>query len=213
MTSSGRVVTFFAIDLIPGRPLRLWGAVVETGDAAGGGTKSIEGTGGTEPGAGAFIRLGLLGANDGWSASQLLAVAQARFAAEFARTGAPEVEAIIRCLERAAMVYREALDDEPALPVLALLQEALPLPARATPELAAMLQMQNITNTASTGTITAVNYAGDEGGIICHLEIPANENAVYVSITHLCFDPRVPVAREITAYQKHRVKHLKRRAS
>jgi hypothetical protein len=58
-------------------------------------------------------------------------------------------------------------------------------------------------------TITAVNYAGDEGGIMCRLEIPPTENAVYVSITHLRFDPRLPVAREITAYQKHRVKHLK----
>jgi len=74
-----------------------------------------------------------------------------------------------------------------------------------------MLKTQNITNAASTATITAVNYAGDEGGIMCRLEIPTNENAVYASITHLRFDPRLPVAREITAYQKHHVKHLKRK--
>jgi hypothetical protein len=97
--------------------------------------------------------------------------------------------------------------------LLALLQKEIPLPARATPELAAILKTQSIANAASTATITAVNYAGDEGGIMCRLEIPSNENAVHVSITHLRFDPRVPVAREITAYQKHRVKHLKRRAS
>ncbi len=97
--------------------------------------------------------------------------------------------------------------------LLALLQEEIPLPARATPELAAMLKTQNIANAASTATITAVNYAGDEGGIMCRLEIPPNENAVHVSITHLRFDPRVPGAREITAYQKHRVKHLRRRGS
>jgi hypothetical protein len=97
--------------------------------------------------------------------------------------------------------------------LLALLQNETPLPARATPELAAILKTQSIANAASTATITAVNYAGDEGGIMCRLEIPSNENAVHVSITHLRFDPRVPVAREITAYQKHRVKHLKRRAS
>jgi len=97
--------------------------------------------------------------------------------------------------------------------LLANLQAALPLPARATPELAAMLKTQNITNTASTATITAVNYAGDEGGIMCRLEIPANENAVYASITHLRFDPRLPVVREVTAYQNHRVKHLKRQKS
>lgn len=97
--------------------------------------------------------------------------------------------------------------------LLALLQEAIPLPARATPELAAILKTQNIADAAATATITAVNYAGDEGGIMCRLELPTNENAVYASITHLRFDPRLPVAREITAYQKHRVKHLKRQKS
>jgi len=93
------------------------------------------------------------------------------------------------------------------------LQAALPLPARATPELAAMLKTQNIANAGSTAAITAVSYAGDEGGIMCQLEIPPNENAAHVSITHLRFDPRLPLAREITAYQKHRVKHLRRRPS
>jgi hypothetical protein len=97
--------------------------------------------------------------------------------------------------------------------LLAQLQAVLPVPTRATPELAAMLKAQNISNVASTATITAVSYAGDEGGIMCRLEIPANENAVHVSITHLRFDPRLPIAREIAAYQKHRVKHLKRQTS
>jgi len=94
--------------------------------------------------------------------------------------------------------------------LLAQLQAALPVPARATPELAAMLKTQNISNAALAAAITAVSYAGDEGGITCRIEIPANENAVHVSITHLRFDPRLPITREIAAYQKHRVKHLKR---
>jgi len=94
--------------------------------------------------------------------------------------------------------------------LLAQIQAALPVPTRATPELAAMLKAQNISNAASAASITAASYAGDEGGIMCRLEIPANENAVHVSITHLRFDPRLPTTREITAYQKHRVKHLKR---
>jgi hypothetical protein len=34
----------------------------------------------------------------------------------------------------------------------------------------------------------------------------------FTSITHLKFDPRLPLAREITAYQKHRVKKLRRQA-
>jgi len=31
-----------------------------------------------------------------------------------------------------------------------------------------------------------------------------------VSITHLAFDRRLPVAREIAAYQKHRIKRIRR---
>src|ERR1700730_14870729 len=34
-----------------------------------------------------------------------------------------------------------------------------------------------------------------------------------VSITHLAFDRRLPVARKIAAYQKHRIKHLRRDGS
>jgi hypothetical protein len=86
--------------------------------------------------------------------------------------------------------------------LLAQLQAALPMPTRATPELKAMLETQNISNVSAMATITAVNYADDEGGIMCRLDIPPTESAVYVSTTHLRFDPR--------AYQKHRVKHLKR---
>ena len=84
--------------------------------------------------------------------------------------------------------------------LLAQLQAALPVQTRATPELAAMLKAQNISNASSAAAITAVSYAGDEGDIMCRLEIPANENAVHVSITHLRFDPRLSVTREITAY-------------
>ena len=32
----------------------------------------------------------------------------------------------------------------------------------------------------------------------------------FVSITHLTFDRRLPLAREIAAYQKHRIKRLRR---
>lgn len=38
------------------------------------------------------------------------------------------------------------------------------------------------------------------------------QNEAFVSITHLRFDPRLPLARKIATYQKHRVKHLRRQA-
>jgi hypothetical protein len=100
--------------------------------------------------------------------------------------------------------------------LLAKLQAALPVPARLTPEAAAMLQAQN----AAAGrippvcSITWVSYAGDEGGIMCGLDFgQETEPAVVTSITHLRFDPRLPLARDITAYQKHRVRRLQRQGS
>jgi hypothetical protein len=40
---------------------------------------------------------------------------------------------------------------------------------------------------------------------MCHLALDENtgSNVFVVSITHLAFDPRLPLAREIAAYQKH----------
>ena len=60
-------------------------------------------------------------------------------------------------------------------------------------------------------TITGLHYMGDEGGIVCKLDLGASvQNQAFVSITHLRFDPRMPLGRKITAYQKHRVKRLRR---
>jgi hypothetical protein len=56
------------------------------------------------------------------------------------------------------------------------------------------------------------HYLGDEGGILCHLAFDADigPRAFIVSITHLLFDRRNPLAREIASYQKHRFKRLRR---
>lgn len=95
------------------------------------------------------------------------------------------------------------------------LEGALPLPARVTPELAAMLQTQNPASSIPTSCLIIwIRNVGDEGGIVCKLKFdPALENEAFVSLTHLRFDARLPLAREITAYQKHRVKRLRRTAS
>jgi hypothetical protein len=90
------------------------------------------------------------------------------------------------------------------------LQPVLPLPARMTPELVATLAKYHKGITPAC-TIVAVNYAGDEGGIMCQLACPTERKiAIHASITHLRFDPRLPPARDIFVYQKHRVKALRR---
>jgi hypothetical protein len=96
--------------------------------------------------------------------------------------------------------------------LLARLQAALPVPATPTPELVAALRGQNPpVGVRPTCEITWISYAGDEGGIVCRLDFGSDAaSSAFVSITHLRFDPRLPLAREIAAYQKHRVKRLGR---
>lgn len=96
--------------------------------------------------------------------------------------------------------------------LMATLTAALPIPARVTPELQAMLRHQNAgAAIPALCAITWISYMGDEGGIVCKLDLgPDAEKAAFTSITHLRFDPRLPLARDITAYQKHRVKRLRR---
>ncbi len=62
--------------------------------------------------------------------------------------------------------------------------------------------------------VTWITYMGDEGGIVCKLDLGSGlGKEAFTSITHLRFDPRLPLTREITAYQKHRVKRLRRQPS
>jgi hypothetical protein len=92
------------------------------------------------------------------------------------------------------------------------LTAALPFPARMTPELHVSLRGQNLGGAVPTNCqVVLLHYMGDEGGILCKLDLgPHVKNAAFVSITHLRFDTALSLAREITAYQKHRVKHLRR---
>ena len=92
--------------------------------------------------------------------------------------------------------------------LIAKLNDALPVPARLTPELQDRLRRQN----PEAAIPVHATYAGDEGGIVCKLDLgPDVEKAAFTSITHLRFDARLPLARDIAAYQKHRVKRLQRR--
>jgi len=97
--------------------------------------------------------------------------------------------------------------------LLAKLKAAVPLSATVRPSMLAQLQEQ-VPDLAlpPRSQITWIHYAGDEGGIVCKLDFGIEDDqAVFVvSITYLTFDRRLPLAREIAAYQKHRVKRLRR---
>lgn len=62
--------------------------------------------------------------------------------------------------------------------------------------------------------VVSVFYAGEEGGIVCALDIggPDTKSAHLVSITHLIFERKLPLFSQIDAYQRHRIKKLKQQA-
>jgi hypothetical protein len=97
--------------------------------------------------------------------------------------------------------------------LLGRLTEVMPLRALASPPLIA-----NLRGRTSAAKITPeckvakAFYTGDEGGVMCQVIFDEDEaeQVFLVSITHLAFDRRLPVAREIAAYQKHHIKRIRR---
>ena len=62
--------------------------------------------------------------------------------------------------------------------------------------------------------VVSIFYMGDEGSIVCGLDIggPDAKTPYIVSITHLDFDRRMSLFRQIDAYQRHRIKKLKQQS-
>jgi hypothetical protein len=109
----------------------------------------------------------------------------------------------------------EVMLDNPAKVdrLVSRLREALPLAARLTPALAHTLRRElGDAGVPAVCQIGQVDYAGDEGGIMCKLNIGSDtgERVFYVSITHLQFYGRSPLMRDIVAYQKYRLKRMRR---
>jgi hypothetical protein len=96
--------------------------------------------------------------------------------------------------------------------LIAMLKESLPIQAIVTPHLATALAKQSSDMPIPARcNVIDVFYTGDMGGILCCLDIggPDTKSAHLVSITHLTFERRVSLAREIEVYQRHRNKKLK----
>lgn len=97
--------------------------------------------------------------------------------------------------------------------LLERLREHLPFSTTLSPPLIATLREQfGGLDVPPRGEVTQLHYTGDEGGIVCALAlgIDVGNKVVLTSITHLLFDRRMPLAREIATYQKHRNKRLRR---
>jgi hypothetical protein len=92
-----------------------------------------------------------------------------------------------------------------------ILDAAVPFEVALMPELIERLaQQQNPVVIKPIETVSKVSYSGDVGGIICHIQPEDAESVVVVSLTHVRVPRKLPFAAAVLAYQKHRVKKLKK---
>ena len=98
-------------------------------------------------------------------------------------------------------------------PLLAALKAAVPFEVELVPALIEHLKTKNIaTLNENRQTVSDVSYAGDEGGIVCHIVPADRREALVVSLTHLRMPRTMPLASAVIDYQKHRVKKLKKQS-
>lgn len=101
--------------------------------------------------------------------------------------------------------------------LLLRLDEELPIAALVSPRLAKSLveEIPGIRPLLPCVVID-VEYVDNDGGIFCMVDFPHLEpelrerTALCTAIAHLIFDPRLPMARDIHAYQKYRAKKARR---
>lgn len=107
-------------------------------------------------------------------------------------------------------------DPDKTVRLVAEIEASLPLEAALSQTLKATLFKQSPDLAIPDRChITRIFYMGDEGGITCRLDIggPDTSTPYIVSITHLIFARRIALFRQIDAYQRHRIKKIKRQNS
>ena len=92
------------------------------------------------------------------------------------------------------------------------MQAALPMRAFTTTGVRGALRQSLKRDFPHECRVTEIRYMGDEGDLACHLDFGFcdDKNVHIVSITHLNFDRKNPLSREIKAYCKHRIKRLRK---
>jgi len=98
--------------------------------------------------------------------------------------------------------------------LIATLRSALPFEVSLTPELIAELARHDKPLAlAQRQIVSDISYAGDAGGILCHIQIADVGQTVYASLTHVRVSRALPFAQAVIEYQKHRVKKLRKQQS
>src|SRR5260221_646752 len=89
--------------------------------------------------------------------------------------------------------------------LLAALKVAVPFEVELTERLIEHLRAQHdAVADKSRQTVSDLSYAGDEGGIVCHMAPSEAGGALVVSLTQVRVPRSMPLAAAITDYQKHR---------
>jgi hypothetical protein len=95
--------------------------------------------------------------------------------------------------------------------LLAALKAAVPFEVELTPAVVKQLQSKNVAHADQIHrTVSDLSYAGDEGGILCHIVPLDKREALFISLTHVRTSRTMPLAAAVADYQKHRVKKLKK---
>lgn len=103
-------------------------------------------------------------------------------------------------------------DPEKTDRLVAELEASLPLETRLSQTLkGSLIKQSSDLDIPDRCNVTSIFYMGEEGGIVCGLDIggPETKTPYIVSITHLIFERRIPLFRQIDTYQRHRIKKLK----
>jgi hypothetical protein len=97
--------------------------------------------------------------------------------------------------------------------LMAILEAAAPFEVALMPDLIENLaRQQRPVGVKPIETVSGVSYLGDVGGIACHVQPEDVDSVIVVSLTHVRVPRTLPFAAEVLAYQKHRMKKLKKQS-
>ena len=93
--------------------------------------------------------------------------------------------------------------------LLAVLKAALPFEVELVPSLIEYLRDQQVAH-GGEQVVSDLSYAGDAGGIMCHIVRPDEQGALVVSLTQVRVPQSMPLAAAVADYHNRRVKKLKK---
>jgi hypothetical protein len=98
------------------------------------------------------------------------------------------------------------LDNPEKTARLAALKAALPFGVELVPSLVEYLRVQDVAIAGARQVVSDLSYAGDAGGIMCHIADSGHREALVVSLTQVRVPDSMPLAPAVADYHNRRVK-------